>query len=305
MCADSVRGDCQTTLSVDSRCECKLLSSTFFSLSLSIVSSQSFLAHLFSCKCTYSGRGANIPRLRNNSFTGSIGPLKSSVLALVCLCRCDGCARFIHELEGGVFCDADSLVVSFSSTLYSQDAGELGHRMEQSLCQKTGTIDKLHQSHRKLQTILFCWKNIEDCKLELFQDASFAADLLHSTPASGGVLGLQHSSIFPGCARSKAQFLTTVWSLKSFSLKVEGLPASQLWDCAVEIVTPHYNAGGNLERLCSQRHSEHRSFAHSHSDIHMWFHLIDHVPSNIPNHPFSINFVHVEDNEAGIRMIFK
>ena len=94
-------------------------SSTFFSLSFSIALSQSFLAHLLSCACTHSARGTRIQRLRRHPLKSSIAAFLSSVLALVCLCWFVGCARFIHEVKGGVSSETDSLIVLLQTTCYT------------------------------------------------------------------------------------------------------------------------------------------------------------------------------------------
>ena len=49
-------------------------------------------------------------------------------------------------------------------------------------------VDQVHKLNKRLQTILSCGKQTEDCKLGWFQDASFASDLQDSKSTLGDFL---------------------------------------------------------------------------------------------------------------------
>ena len=60
------------------------------------------------------------------------------------------------------------------STWDGPHAGTIGNRVEQSLWQKTGILDRLHQSNKTLPTTLFCWRQHSG-----FQTWKFAGRFFH------------------------------------------------------------------------------------------------------------------------------
>ena len=113
--------------------------------------------------------------------------------------------------------------------------------------------------------IQFCHvgNQIEDCKLGLFQDASFAGDLrdLKNQRQEVYCTSLDHTRLFQfrGCARSKPQFLTAVQSLIFYpgaGLRVDG-------SLGLQFVLERLSSKGNFERHMRERVIP----SHSHSDI--------------------------------------
>ena len=159
------------------------------------------------------------------------------------------------------------------------------------------TSDDINQTKNFIQ---FCRvvNQIEDCKLGLFQDASFTRDLrdLKNQRQEVYCACLDHTRLFQlrGCARSKPQFLTAVQSLifsPGAGLRVDGSLALQFGECLGK--TSSKPARGNFERHIRERVIP----SHSHSDNYFFIESIDHVPPNIP-------YV-FEDTAAVIQMIKK
>ena len=130
----------------------------------------------------------------------------------------------------------------------------------------------------------FVGGKLEDCKLWLLQDASFAGDLQDSTSTSGGVFfvfGSQTS--VPISWMCKKQTAVSHSSAESetisldASLRMEGIPAFQLWDCVLQT----FSNSAVKQKLYVPKSQA--SFFHS------LFHLITchfiwlRVPSNIPD----------------------
>ena len=109
-----------------------------------------------------------------------------------------------------------------------------------------------------------------------------------------------------GCARNKLLFLTVQQNLKSSiisldtGLRLDGLPALELWDLIVSVL-------GNISRV-SDRSGKPESDEHKHHKSHNKIDVtrdIDVVPSNVQfSHQKALLYV-FEDNEALIKMIIK
>ena len=85
----------------------------------------------------------------------------------------------------------------------------------------------------------------EDCFLALFQDASFAGDLMDSKSTSGGLLALVGPKTFVTLAwRCKKQTAVSHSSAEAevisldAGVRMEGIPALVLWDQIVEVLSP-------------------------------------------------------------------
>ena len=90
----------------------------------------------------------------------------------------------------------------------------------------------------------------QDWNLELFQDASFAGEVV---PIS--------------------------WMCKEDNISLDSLQALEFWD-GVKETCSHSDAKGNVTRPSGNRHSS------SHSIHHMSLDVVDHVSSNIPKSSF-------------------
>ena len=166
------------------------------------------------------------------------------------------------------------------------------------------TSDDINQTKNFIQ---FCRvvNQIEDCKLGLFQDASFAGDLrdLKIQRQEVYCACLDPTRLFQlrGCARSKPQFLTAVQSL-NFSpgagLRVDGSPALQFGECLGK--TSSKPARETLSVTYAKE-----SFRFTHILTTFFNESIDHVPPNIPNSSDSTRLYVFEDTAAVIQMIKK
>ena len=83
----------------------------------------------------------------------------------------------------------------------------------------------------------------QHCRLVLFQDSDFAGDLEDSKSPQGESCvfsGVEHLFLSVGCARSKFQSRTVLQDQKIISLdaglRVDGLPALDLWDTVIEVL---------------------------------------------------------------------
>ena len=100
----------------------------------------------------------------------------------------------------------------------------------------------------------------QDCKVGFLQNPSFAGDLQDSKSTSGVFfLRLRTTRIcstFLGCARNK-QLCFQQCRIRQMSLdaclRLENLPALQLWDCVLETFS-HPFAKGNLTRPSGKHH---------------------------------------------------
>ena len=126
---------------------------------------------------------------------------------------------------------------------------------------------------------------VEDCKLGLFQDASFAGDLRYSNSTSGGLL----------CVLGSHKFVPISWMCKkqtavshsSAESQITSLDVGLLYgldhqllkfgECVLE-TSSSKPAEGNLERHTRERVIP----VHQHSD-NCAVESIDHVPPNIPS----------------------
>ena len=147
---------------------------------------------------------------------------------------------------------------------------------------------------------------IEDCKLVLFQDASFACDLRDSKSTSGGflcVVGITHvcSNFIDVQEPSRSSHSNAEAEIISLDaiLRVDGLPALQFWECVLETLSSKPSKG-NLERRKRERVI--RSQPHSDKCV---FDSIDHVPPTIPNSSHPTQLYSFENDAAVIQMINK
>ena len=146
----------------------------------------------------------------------------------------------------------------------------------------------------------------KQCRLGLFQDSDFAGDLEDSKSTSGGTLCIFGSHTFvPISWMCKKQTAVSHSSTESeiisldAGLRLDGLPALQLWDLIVSVfgsVTQNTERTGrpvDIER--SQKSQEKINVLNN----------IDCVPSNVQSsHQEALLYV-FEDNEAVIKMIIK
>ena len=139
---------------------------------------------------------------------------------------------------------------------------------------------------------------VDNSKLGLFQDASFAGDMHDFQSTSGGV----------ACKCGDRTFVSISWVCKKQTavshrsteaevisldagLRMEVLPALHfMWKCAVDVFSRASKAGGDSTR-------NHSHFEPPHS-IHF-------VPPNIQNPNNRVQQSVFEDDEAVVKMIFK
>ena len=93
------------------------------------------------------------------------------------------------------------------SIVDGEQLGPIDHRMEQSLRQKVGEIDKLHSPHVTLQVVL---PKAVLCRYGPFHDADFAQDLTSSKSACCVFEGLVYLFQHLGNARGNQRFCTAV-----------------------------------------------------------------------------------------------
>ena len=116
-----------------------------------------------------------------------------------------------------------------------------------------------------------------------------------------------------GCARNKLQFHTVLQKLKSFllmpCLRMDGIPALNLWDLVIEIFhsvpnkieQPKEELQGNP--LQATKPNVHNPIQFKHTNVIPT--NIDHIPSNTTHSGVSAMLYVFEDNEAVIKMIIK
>ena len=147
----------------------------------------------------------------------------------------------------------------------------------------------------------------KQCRLGLFQDSDFAGDLEDSKSTSGGTLCIFGSHTFvPISWMCKKQTAVSHSSTESeiisldTGLRLDGLPALELWDLIVSVLGNVSRVSDNPGRPEINAHKRQKS--QSRIDV---MKDIDLVPSNVQsaNHE-ALSYV-FEDNEAVIKMIMK
>ena len=131
----------------------------------------------------------------------------------------------------------------------------------------------------------------KQCRLGLFQDSDFAGDLEDFESTSGRTL----------CVFGSHTFVPISWMCKKqTSVRLDGLPALELWDLIVSVL-------GNVSRV-SDRSGKPESDDHKHHKSHNKIDMmkdIDLVPSNVQSARQEALLYVFEDNEAVIKMIIK
>ena len=148
----------------------------------------------------------------------------------------------------------------------------------------------------------------KQCRMGLFQDSDFAGDLEDSKSTSGGTLCIfgshtfvplswmckkQTSVFFHSSTESEIIFLDT-------GLRLDGLPALELWDLIVSVLGNVSRVSDNPGRPEIDAHKRHKS--QKKIDV---MEDIDSVPSNVQSSRLEALFYVFEDNEAVIKMIIK
>ena len=121
--------------------------------------------------------------------------------------------------------------------------------MDQSLWQTSESIDFIYSSYEWIQTVFSCEKSAKQCRLGLFQDSDFTGDVEDSKSTSGGTLCVfgSHTCV-PISWICKKQTAVSHSSTESeiisldTGLKLDGLPALELWDLIVSVF-------GNVSRV--------------------------------------------------------
>ena len=147
----------------------------------------------------------------------------------------------------------------------------------------------------------------KQCRLGLFQDSDFAGDLEDSKSTSGGTLCIFGSHTFvPISWMCKKQTSVSHSSTESeiisldTGLRLDGLPALELWDLIVSVLGNVPRVSDNPGRLVTD--VDKREKSQSRIDV---IKDIDLVPSNVQSaHHEALLYV-FEDNEAVIKMIIK
>ena len=150
-------------------------------------------------------------------------------------------------------------------------------------------------------------KTAKQCRLGLFQDSDFAGDLEDSKSTSGGTLCIFGSHTFvPISWMCKKQTSVSHSSTESeiisldTGLRLDGLPALELWDLIVSVLGNVSRVSDNPGRPVIDAHKRQKS--QSRIDV---MKDIDLVPSNVQSaHHEALLYV-FEDNEAVIKMIIK
>ena len=125
--------------------------------------------------------------------------------------------------------------------------------------------------------------------LDFFQNASFAGDPEDRKSTSGGGPCVFRSQICdPISWMCKKQTVVSPHSTSESEiisldarLRMQGIPALQLWDGVLETCA-RSDAKGNLTRSCGNRHPL------SHSIDHLSLDMVDHYPNNIPQSSFPV-----------------
>ena len=184
-------------------------------------------------------------------------------------------------------------------------------------------IAYIHKTNNHVQHC-FVGDKAEDCKLGLFCDASFAADLMDSKSTTGALM----------CVFGPSTFVPITWVCKKqgavshssteaevialdAALRLEGLSALMLWDIVIEVLRPEKNhqnkkslALGDQSREQSTQGLKESSpcssgMEGSQSSIPSWVRDIDFVPPSARLSPGFAKLFRFEDNEAVIKNVFK
>ena len=147
----------------------------------------------------------------------------------------------------------------------------------------------------------------KQCRLGLFQDSDFAGDLEDSKSTSGGTLCIFGSHTFvPISWMCKKQTSVSHSSTESeiisldTGLRLDGLPALELWDLIVSVLGNVSRVSDNPGRPEIDAHKRQKS--QSRIDV---MKDIDLVPSNVQSANHEALLYVFEDNEAVIKMIMK
>ena len=147
----------------------------------------------------------------------------------------------------------------------------------------------------------------KQCRLGLFQDSDFAGDLEDSKSTSGGTLCIFGSHTFvPISWMCKKQTSVSHSSTESeiisldTGLRLDGLPALELWDLIVSVLGNVSRVSDNPGRPEIDTHKRQKS--QKRIDV---VKDIDLVPSNVQSANHEALLYVFEDNEAVIKMIMK
>ena len=147
----------------------------------------------------------------------------------------------------------------------------------------------------------------KQCRWGLFQDSDSAGDLEDSKSTSGGTLCVFGSRTFvPRSWMCKKQTAVSRSSTESeiisldTGLKLDGLPALELWDLIVSVLGNVSRVSDGSGKLESDDHKHHKS--QKKIDV---IEDIDSVPSNVQSARQEALLYVFEDNEAVIKMIIK
>ena len=160
----------------------------------------------------------------------------------------------------------------------------------------------------------------QQCRLGLFHDSDFAADLEDSKSTSGGLLCIFGSHTFvPVSWMCKKQTSVSHCSAEAeissldAGLCMDGIPALDLWDLVAEVFHSSLNqvnkskgqVQGNWSRnTTSNKHTQNKTKIPTQDD-NFGLNNVDCVPSNAKFSLFGAMLFIFEDNEAVIRMIIK
>ena len=188
------------------------------------------------------------------------------------------------------------------------------NKLARSITKWTKACDKrlnrlISYFHHTCEHKQYCYvgKTAKQCRLGLFQDSDFAGDLEDSKSTSGGTLCIFGSHTFvPTSWMCKKQTSVSHSSTESeiisldTGLRLDGLPALELWDLIVSVLGNVPRVSDNPGRPVIDVDKRQKS----HSKINE-VKDIDLVPSNVQSaHHEALLYV-FEDNEAVIKMIIK
>ena len=189
------------------------------------------------------------------------------------------------------------------------------NKLARSITKWTKACDKrLHRLisyiHHTCEHKQYCYvgNTAKQCRLGLFQDSDFAGDLEDSKSTSGGTLCIFGSHTFvPISWMCKKQTAVSHSSTESeiisldTGLRLDGLPALELWDLIVSVfgsVSQISDRTGRLVNVDVKRNPK------SQGKISV-MENIDSVPSNVQSSRQEALLYVFEDNEAVIKMIIK
>ena len=192
--------------------------------------------------------------------------------------------------------------------MVSECSGAISDKMEQSLRQKVAKVEDGHQAGQRLADTSFTkGSRLKMANLVYSRRLHFQVTCQIQTQRQEVYCAyLDHTRLFqfPGCVRSKPQFLTAAQSLKKFRwTQVYVSMDYQLFNFGV-VSWKHDPASEPSETLNATHAKE--SFRHTHvSDSCVFLSQIDHGPHNIPDSSHSTQLSQFEDNAAVIQMINK